>query len=399
LSVLIHTPEPTSSPALYVDALVEALTGAGSEVMVVCPADHDSLDRFRENPLAKVKLSRARRIDTQVGIAGKVWRNGSFIVSSCVALMSAARSGDIVNFQYVMHLPFSALFFVCAKLRGCRIVFTAHDPLPHKWLLYPKLRWLERAALGWMYRICDAVLVHSEAGRKAILSNFRVAECKVKVIVHGPYKLSAALPASEQSETLDLLLFGALRENKGAHLAIQAIQQLFREGVRVRLTIAGRVLNRKEQHYWDECRKLIDRCSEPIRLEERFIRDDELPALFAAHDCFVLPYANFHSDSGVAFMALSNGRPFLSTVAGGLGHMIEASHAGIRIESPSVDDVIAGVRKAVVLGPKRLREMGVAGEAWVMQECGWPKVASQMRAIFAEVAPEQDGISAPAIQA
>jgi len=314
-------------------------------------------------------------------------------------LVAAARKAAIVNFQYVMHLPFSALFFLCAWLRGCRIVFTAHDPLPHKWLLGKRLRWIERSALAWMYRVSDVIVVHSEAGKRTILDNFPVSESKVEVIVHGPYKLNAPVPVGPKSDVLQLLFFGALRENKGVHLAIQAVQRLHQNGVGVMLTIAGRVLNRKEQEYWDNCRKLIDDYPEPIRLMERFVADEELPELFANHHCFVLPYGNFHSDSGVAFMALANGRPFLSTNAGGLGRMMEDSKAGIRIESASVNDVEIAIQKAVTLGPEKLRAMGAAGEAWVMQECGWPKAASQMRAIFAAVSSGGVALAASAIKA
>lgn len=385
LRVLVHTPEPTSSPALYVDALVEALTECGIGVTVVCPADHDTLLHFRSNPLVRTMESCARHIDPSLGIVGKIRSNARFLISSCWTLVKASRSGDIVNFQYALHLPFSSIFFLCAWLRGCRVVFTAHDPLPHKWLFPAPLRWLERAALGLNYRLSESILVHSEAGKRAIASHYPASAGKVSVIVHGPYKFTKAVQPRIRGEELNLLLFGALRENKGAHLAIQAVQRVHRGGGDVRLTVAGRVLNRKEQAYWDSCRTLIDEYPAPIHLLERFIPDEELPELFSANDCFLLPYDNFHSDSGVAFMALANGRPFLATPAGGLAQMMMDSKAGIRIEVPTVDAVEDAIRTALAMGPERLSEMGAAGEEWVMRECGWAKVASQMRAIFVSV--------------
>lgn len=386
MSTIIHTPEPTSSPALYVAAMVEALTAEGTELVVICPADHDALAAFRRNPRVTVRESCARRIDPQAGFLAKLWGNAHFVVSSCAALLDASKEGDVINFQYVMHLPFSAIFFVCARLRGCRIVFTAHDPLPHKWMFPRWLRWIEKDALGWMYAQSHLIAAHSEAGKRAILTNFRVSEEKVKTIVHGPYKLKTPLPEQRSTVGLRVLLFGAIRENKGVDLAIKAVQSLHRKGGDLRLTIAGRVLNRKEQAYWDECRTLIDGCPEPIRVIEQFVAEEELPKLFADHDCFLLPYANFHSDSGVAFMALANGRPLIATGAGGLGQILAASQAGILIASASVADVGAALLQAIEMGRTQLRDMGTRGESWVMRECGWTKAASQMQAIFDDAA-------------
>lgn len=386
--VFVHTPEPASSPALYVSAMTRALTEAGVPVHVICPADHQAMPEFEANPRVTVHPTAERNIYGATGLVGKVKSNARFLFSSAGVLFWAVRRGDIVNFQYILHLPFCALFFLFAWMRGCRIVFTAHDPLPHKWLFPAKLRWLERGALGWIYRISDVVLVHSEGGRKAILDNFKVAREKVQVIVHGPYELGAGELALPESEYFEVLMFGALRENKCQHLAIEAVQRLWRKGVKVRLTIAGRVLNRKEQAYWDGCLRMIEQAPEPIQLMQKFIPDEDLPALFRASHCLVLPYENFHSDSGVAFMALANGRPILSTRAGGLGELLALSEGGIAIESASVEAVEAAMLKAQESGAEQLKEMGRRGQDWVLRECGWGKVATQMREVFKQFAPQ-----------
>lgn len=396
--IFVHTPEPTSSPALYVSGMLGALTADGVHVHLVCPSDHQALPEFESNPLVTVHLSAPRKIEPRLGMLGKLWRNGVFLFSSCWVLFTATRKSDVVHFQYAMHLPFAALFFACAWIRTCNVVFTAHDPVPHKWLLSPRLRWIERGALAWMYKVSDVILVHSEAGRRTILGIFQVDPEKVRVIVHGPYELGTGALPTPKSEQLEVLMFGALRENKGPHLAIQAVQRLYQQGVGVRLTVAGRVLNRKEQDYWDNCRKLIEQCPEPIHLIERFIPDQELPALFSANHCFILPYGDFHSDSGVAFMALANGRPVLTTPAGGLGQLLTDSQGGLRIESATLDAVEDTIRKAVDLGPQRLEEMGRAGMNWVLQECGWPKVAIQTREVYESLSELPSGLCASAAE-
>jgi len=383
--IFIHTPEPASSAALYVAALAKALSDDGCTVHLICPANLESLSEFQSNKRVVAHPTLARAIESPVGLLTKLWHNLAFLVSSNIVLFTSVRRGDWINFQYVLHPPFGALFFLVARLRGARIVFTAHDPLPHKWLFPSWLRWVERNTLGWMYRVSDRVLVHSEAGRRTLLQHFGLAAERVSIVVHGPYELGHGFLPMPVSERLQVLMFGSLRENKCPHLAIEAVQSLNKKGVPVRLTIAGQVLNRKEQSYWDNCRDLIARDSEAIELIERFIPDGELPALFSASHCLILPYGEFHSDSGVAFMALANGRPILATSAGGLGQMIQDSKGGIAIESASADEIEKTIVAAVELGSKSLGELGKRGMDWVLRECGWTRLSEQMRAVCASL--------------
>ena len=380
--IFLHTPEPFSSAALYVEALCRAVTAEGTPIHIVCPSNHQCLEKFKHNPLITVHPTMARSTEGGHGLLGKVVVNLRFLLSSLTVLFCAIRRGDLVHFQYSLHLPFGALFFVCARVRGSKIVYTAHDPLPHKWKMPKKLRWVERRALAWMYRVSDAIIVHNAVGRHTILEQFGESSTKVKVIAQGPYELGVETLPMPESEYLEVLLFGALRENKGAHLAIEATQQLYREEIPIRLTIAGAVLNRNERNYWDRCQELIQKCPQPIRLVEGFIPDEQLPELFASCHCFVLPYTQFFSDSGVAAIALANGRPVIGTTAGGLGALLEASKGGLVIEEASADAVAAALRKAVTLGPERLDKFGREGRAWILSECGWPKIARETVKVY-----------------
>jgi len=380
--IFLHTPEPFSSAALYVEALSRSVTAEGTPIHIVCPQNHQCLEKFNRNPLITIHPTIARSTNGRHGFLGKVVVNVQFLLSSLAVLFCAIRRGDLVHFQYSLHLPFGALFFLCARIRACKIVYTAHDPLPHKWIMPKRLRWVERRALAWMYRVSDTIIVHNEVGKRTILEQFGESSAKVKVIAQGPYELGVGTLAMPQSEDLEVLLFGALRANKGAHLAIDAIQQLYKEEVPIRLTIAGAVLNRNERDYWERCQELIRRCPQPIRLVEGFIPDEQLPELFASCHCFLLPYTQFFSDSGVASIALANGRPVIGTRAGGLGALLQASNGGLVIEEASADAIATALRQAVLLGEQRLDQFGREGRAWILRECGWPKIGRETLQLY-----------------
>jgi glycosyltransferase involved in cell wall biosynthesis len=153
-------------------------------------------------------------------------------------------------------------------------------------------------------------------------------------------------------------------------------------GVPLRLTIAGRVLNERERAYWERCRVSIAAMPEPIQLIEEFVPEEKLPELFSRCHCLVLPYGAFYSDSGVAYLALANGKPLLATEAGGLGELLKASKGGILISEATVDAVEVAIREASEMEPGQLERMGREGTEWVLRECGWPKVASQTRKLY-----------------
>ena len=69
-------------------------------------------------------------------------------------------------------------------------------------------------------------------------------------------------------------------------------------------------------------------------------------------------------------------------MAGGLGALLEASNGGLVIEEASTDAVAAALRRAVILGPERLDEFGREGRAWILSQCGWPKIARETLQVY-----------------
>ncbi len=394
--VVLHTPEPASSAALYIKSLARALAVAEVPVSVVCPANHQAIGELSENPAIEIHVSGPRGISTSVSLVTKILENLRFVVSSAWTLLRATKPGDIVHFQYILHLPFGLIFFACAWIGRARIVFTVHDPLPHKFLFPPALRAIEMAGLRCAYRWSDVLIVHSAAGKRTLLETFHISPAKIQVIVHGPYELGDSVEPCSETKRLEVLFFGSLRENKAPHLAIQAVEQMAEQGIAIRLTIAGQVVNRKEEAYWASCRTLINPQSEAVRLLEQFTRDEDLPALFSNSHCFVLPYTSFSSDSGVAYMALANRKAIVSTGAGGLGWLLEQSHGGIAIAEASVEGVTEALQRAVDLGPQQMERMGQIGAQWLLANCGWKRVAEETRTVYAKWIPNALAVAAEA---
>ena len=71
----------------------------------------------------------------------------------------------------------------------------------------------------------------------------------------------------------------------------------------------------------------IEGCGDYVRVIERYIPDDEVGVLLTHCDAVLLPYTDFNSDSGVAALALANGRPIIARRTGGLAALLDASES------------------------------------------------------------------------
>src|SRR5437867_4977954 len=222
--IVVHTSEPSLGAARYVFEFVKGLAETDASVALFCPSNFEYLQE-REACGVEVFRAGARGVEP-ASIAVRILRNLRFFVHTAWRQLHVCKSGDIIHFQFPLYFPFGLCFFLLAALRNCPIVFTVHDPLPHKWLWPECFRSFERKMLEWGYRLSQRIIVHNETGRKAMIREFGLHPQKLSVICHGPFRLPQCSPNLPPCGELRILVFGSIRENKGTHLAIQAVQLL-----------------------------------------------------------------------------------------------------------------------------------------------------------------------------
>ena len=384
-SVVLHTPEPGSGAGRYVYELTRALASEGWRATLLAP------DNFAyRSSLGCEKGVEFSPLGTRATEGGRALLNRTadnllFVLKACWAQWRNRRRSGVIHFQFPVHLPFGLVQFLLARLSGLKIVFTAHDPLPHKWLFRAPWNRLERWSLACVYRLSDRVIVHSDAGWKTLTKEFAVPASKLAIIAHGPFSLPRPSEAVLPGNRLNVLLFGALRENKGIHLAIEAVGNLVKQGIPIRLTIAGETPNGKEEAYWSDCNWLLTQSAAQIELHKRYIEEQEIPGLLAQAHCVLLPYTAFSSDSGIAALALSNAKPIVATSSGGLGELLSAAELGIQIGEPTVAGVEKALRAAWLAGPDELARLGRNGANHLLENCSWRMAAQKTGALYQEL--------------
>jgi glycosyltransferase involved in cell wall biosynthesis len=247
---------------------------------------------------------------------------------------------DIVHFEW-LPLPFLDLRLV-SRFPRPRLL-TAHD--------------LPRGSGPWTARngkakaladLVDAVIVHSDEGRRRLAEDLKLPEDRLRVIPHGAFdyltRLPTELPIDPAMGDLEgrkvVLSFGLVRPYKGVDLLIEAFASSPQDAV---LLIVGRSLMpidplRRRAHELG----IADR----VRFLTRFVSEPEIPAYFRRADLVALPYREI-DQSGVLFTALAFGRPLLLSAIGGFTELAE-SHGAARLVPPGDVDALARVLNEVL---------------------------------------------------
>lgn len=376
MDVIHYTQENRAGIAWYVFNLVRAVSHRGVAVRLVCPSNYEYLDRLRMDA-AEVRIRATIPPLGEVPRARKLWQMLAQNVIGFRTAHALRSESAIIHVNYPGLMLFALSLFVGFKLSGFRSILNVHDVLPHRWLLPRPLRFAERANLRAIYLVADKLIVHHPEARDLLREEFSINSEKIAVIPHGPFSLSEGpIPYEENSAEIEALLLGNLRENKGIHLAIQAVQKLRADGHPIKLLIAGRAYA-SERSYLESCKTLIKLSPPGISLLDRYLEDEEVKDLVTSSHFLLLPYTEYHSQSGVAALALSNGRPIVATQAGGLADVLLPGQTGVLIERPTVQSVEKALLQTIRIGHPGLRKMGQQAFEVYNARFSWDVIAQE----------------------
>jgi glycosyltransferase involved in cell wall biosynthesis len=243
---------------------------------------------------------------------------------------------------------------IAAAIRPGRYAVTVHDPR-----LHPGDRSALANRLGQrpLLRQAGLVFVHSEALREELLEHFRRLP-PVEVVPHGIAEPRVA-PLPERPA---LLFFGRISTYyKGLDVLLEAMPLIWQRVPEATLTIAGAGEIAHHQVLNDP----------RVTLRNEYVPDEELPVLFGAASCCVLPYRQA-SQSGVGSRAKSFGRAIVATDVGGLPELVSPESG--RLVPAGAPVPLAEAVIEILTTPGLAESMSRAAAAWVA-EAGWDRVA------------------------
>ncbi len=368
-AVRVHVVDPSAFTPPYDHALCCALAQQGASVELftsrfaygeVPPAaGYERRDAFYRTA-ARIDGARARR-------ALKLAEH----VPDMLRYRRLARAADVVHFQWlpVQQLDGRLLPSRSRPGGGRRpLLITAHDILPRE----PRPG--QRSAQQRLYGHFDAVVVHSEHGRRRLVSELGVQPERVHVIPHGvlrPWEGAREQPlpaALRDSEGPVVLFVGLLRPYKGLDVLLEA----WRGIAGAELWIVGMPRMRIEP--------LLAASPPGVRWHPRFVGDGELLALMRRASLLVLPYREI-DQSGVAFTGLGAGLPLLLSDAGGFPEL--ASTGAARVVPAGDAAALHAALRDLLGDPGALAEMARRASAAGEGELSWSSIARRTLELYA----------------
>lgn len=212
---------------------------------------------------------------------------------------------DVVHVESFMKEAPEMKVYRALRSRIKKLVFTVHNVLPHE-----NSDYYRKLYAGW-YALCDELIVHNEASRDCLLSNFDIPAEKVTVIAHGAYQSYAHVPDVPDPEgKRRYLQFGFIRPYKGVDVLVRAVALIPPETrQRMRFTIIGKQYDALDSTDYPALIRELG-CGDCVEFRPESVANEDIPALFASHDLALFPYRNIYG-SGSLLMSYTFGRPVI----------------------------------------------------------------------------------------
>lgn len=218
---------------------------------------------------------------------------------------------------------------------GARYVLALHDALPHPGEESAVRRWATTREIA----AADGIITLSEHVRERLIEAHGYPRSRTWVLPHGVFDFGpGAARRLDPDRPVRLFFFGRLLPYKGIDILLDAHERLRRRfGARIELTILGS--GDLSPHAGILARL------EGVRVENRWVAEEEIHGALSSADLLVLPYREA-SQSGVAPTAFGMGIPVVATPVGGLVEQVADGVTGriaATVTAEAVEEAIASL--------------------------------------------------------
>ncbi len=201
----------------------------------------------------------------------------------------------------------------------------------------------------------SAFVVHSLSDRDKLSARYGLERDRVIVMHLGPFEMAGRTEARPRcpSDPVTILFFGTVRPYKGVEVLVDAFERLSeKDPGHWRLLVVGEP--------WEGWRLPFDKiASSPFRSSieavSRYVRDDEIPAIFARADVVALPYLE-SSASGPLHVTMAAGLPVVVSSVGGLSYAAAGYKGAVLVAPADVHALVEGIRAAEPLAGTRFED-------------------------------------------
>lgn len=328
-------------------------------------------------PSKKDKSSRLKKVGGYIHYLVRLFRH---------LQKSSNTNKTVAHFQFFRRERVESFFLLFLRLAGIRLVYTAHNILPHE------SSRIDRFLKYIVYKSSHGIIVHSDFIKRALLDAFQLAPEKVHVVPHGNFdhylpetSLSKAEARAELGLEPDdqvLLFFGYIREYKGLDFLLEAFDIAARKNKRLKLVIAGmphtKELEKSSREYIEK-----SEARDRIIFHARFIPHEDIKYYFVGADLVVLPYKHIYH-SGIIHLAYSYGKAVLATNVGDFSETIVQNKSGY-IAHENTPEAFADDLLKLAEDENALEDMGKFARNLSSSKYSWLDIGRQTVEVYKSV--------------
>jgi glycosyltransferase involved in cell wall biosynthesis len=294
----------------------------------------------------------------------------------------------IIHIQTLITVRRDWIWFIIGRLFGLRIVFTAHNVLPHE--EREQKAFFMKPALKIIYACCDKIIVHSQYSRNKLLELFKINPGKIAVIAHGNYLFLRTREMSKQQACQELgiaadkkviLHFGSLRHYKGIDILLGAFRKIRDLRSDVLLLLAGKPMYVALGYFEELIRK--SRMTNDVILKAEYVALDKIQVYFYASDIVVFPYKEIDT-SGSLQAAYAFSKPVIATNTGSMAEVIEDGKNGLLVNAEDPLALADAINK-VLFNDALLEQMGNYSFRLAKEKFAWEAIAARTVHLYSEL--------------
>lgn len=261
----------------------------------------------------------------------------------------------LIHFQWFKVPHFDYIILNLIKLYGIKIIYTAHNKLPHDTgekykSIYQKI-----------YDKVDKIIVHTTVTKKEITKEFNILDSKIEVIPHGIIKFSNKRISkidinNFKNDYIYIGFLGNISYYKGIDYLVNSWIKFEKnaKNKRLKLIIAGK-------GYIPKVDELIK--SKNVIINNKLLSDEEFYHYLKISDVIVLPYREI-SQSGLLSNALAERKVIIAVDKGGLSEPYKLFKLGWLIKKNDIEDELYKIFKEINYDPKIINKKNISAEKW-----------------------------------
>ena len=371
-------PQSYHGLAKYDAGLLHGLSDSGfaGEISFYCSVllDQPVPDNIKVVPLFSYNRKRS-----------SITKSFSYVISMLRILVAAFSSPpDVYHFQWFKFTPVDLLcIIVLKKMTGARVVFTAHNVVPHG------AEEGRHRLLGKIYKTVDHIIVHSASTAEEISLRFSINPDRFSVLRHGLIDMEAHGTPRYQEQLSDFvadheacfLYLGRGSRYKGLDILLRAWPEVSATSARkVGLVVIGAV----DDDIKSIAARAVDASANTLLLVDEHVPEADLYHALQMCDVVVLPHRTI-SQSGVLLSVIGLGVPMLVAALPGLLEPLGIAPVGWQFDG--TEEGLVSQLKYLADNPQAVSEVQENHEAWesVRREYDWKTIACNSAAVYRDV--------------